>query len=76
MQVRVTITNNRNDKVKYWWVNYSGNPQLSHLGTVNPKTVESVLWTYGTHPWLITTESGELITAFIPYTANMHVTVE
>ena len=76
MQVRVTITNNRWDKVKYWWVDYNGKPQLSHLGTVNPNTVESVLWTYGTHPWLITTESGELITAFIPYTANMQVTVE
>ena len=76
IQVTVYVTNNRNDKVKYWWVDYGGNPVLSHLGTVPAHTTNSALWTYGTHPWLITTECGELITTFIPYTANMRVTVE
>ena len=76
VKVFSTITNNRNEKVKYWWVDYNGSPSLSHHGTVQPHTPSSGLWTYGTHPWLITTESGDLITAFIPYIANMHVTVE
>ena len=76
IQLRVFVTNNRGGFAKYWWINYDGNPVLSHLGKVPAHTTNSVLWTYGTHPWLITTECGELITTFIPYTANMRVTVE
>ena len=72
-KVQLNIRNNRDKKVQFWWVNYNGNAVL--YGEVQPKRAIKQL-TYGTHPWLITEESGDLISVIVPHTSNMEITVE
>ena len=72
-KVKLNIHNNRDKKVQFWWVNYSGSAVL--YGEVQPKgAIEQ--HTYGTHPWLITEQNGDLISVIVPHTSNMQITVE
>ena len=67
------ITNERSDYFRVYWVNYSG--QASYLGQASPGGWYRV-YAYGTHPWLITTTSDELIFYFVSYLANLKFTVK
>lgn len=60
------VTNQRNEAVTVYWVNYSGN--LRSYGTIQHGHTWTVR-TYGTHPWLIVNPRGEIIGIYIPYTA-------
>ena len=67
------IRNNRADAVQLWWVNYDGNP-VYYATISSGRTLRQL--TYGTHPWVITSTSGDLVTLVIPYASNMDITVE
>ena len=69
----LTITNNRAQAVKVFWVDYSGNAKL--YSTLQPNDYYR-LNTYGTHPWFVTDTYDTVITYFVPYTSNMEVTIE
>ena len=72
-KVRLNIRNNRDQMVRFWWVNYNGNAVL--YGAIPPQGGIEQL-TYGTHPWLITEANGDLISVIVPHTSNMQITLE
>ena len=71
VQLRLTVRNSRGEPVNRWWVDYSDNPVL--YSTIS-SGVGIIQKTYGTHPWLITDSSGDLISSVIPYESNMDLT--
>ena len=71
-KLRFTLRNDRTDKIKSYWVSYSGEEVL--YGQVNAGGIWAVL-TYGQHPWLITDESDNLIMYFVPYLNNVDITI-
>ena len=68
-----SLTNQRSESIQFHWVDYGGNPVL--YGQVSPGASIKQL-TFGTHPWLITTTGGEVITYFVPLLSNLQITVE
>ena len=73
LQLNLQITNSLSETIKLYWVNYDGNAVL--YGNVTSGN-EISQGTYGTHPWLITTTSDELIAYFVPLLSDMEITVE
>lgn len=70
----MTIRNKQDNAIILWTVDSNGN--LEKKATANPNKV-STQRTYGTHPWIITDETGATTIAyFVPQTANLKVTVE
>ena len=72
-RLTMRISNNRADTVHFFWVDYGGNAVL--YATLAP-SVTITQRTFGTHPWLITTISGDLISVIIPYANNMDITIQ
>ena len=74
LRLEVDIYNQRSETVQYWWVNYYGySVQYGSISSGHSNT----LYTFGTHPWLITNQNGhKLITYFVPLTANMNITIK
>jgi len=69
----ITVHNGRSESLQWWWVNYVGNPV--YYSTIRSGS-EVIQLTFGTHPWLITTLSGDLVGVYIPYTANANISIE
>ena len=61
------------EEVYFWWVDYFGNPVL--YGVI-PSGFYIQQLTFGTHPWLITTPNGDLITSIVPNTSNLELTIK
>ena len=73
VRLAMILRNRRAEGIHLYWVDYAGNPVL--YGYIPPGGGIRQL-TFGTHPWLITTTSGDLITVIIPGTANVDLTIE
>ena len=73
LKLNFKITNLFSETIKLYWVNYDGNAVL--YGEV-PSGEVIRQGTYGTHPWLITTTSDELIAYFVPLLSDLEVTIE
>ena len=73
VRLAMILRNRRAEGIHFYWVDYVGNPVL--YGYIPPGGGLRQL-TFGTHPWLITTTSGDLITVIIPGTANVDLTIE
>ena len=73
VRLQTLIHNRRTEIVQFWWVNYSGQPVL--YGYI-PSGATIRQLTYGTHPWLITTPNGDLITSIVPSASNLELTIE
>ena len=71
-QLKFTLQNDRSNRIKSYWVNYSGEAVL--YAQLNAEEHYTQL-TYGQHPWLITDESDNLIMYFVPYLNNMDITI-
>ena len=69
----VTVHNGRSESLQWWWVNYAGSPV--YYSTIRSGS-EIIQLTFATHPWLITTLSGDLVGVYIPYTANANISIE
>ena len=73
VRLQMLIHNRRAEVVQFWWVNYSGQPVLygfiSFGGTIRQLT-------FGTHPWLIPTPSGDLVTSIIPVASNLELIID
>lgn len=69
------MTNSRDEQLTMYWVNYSGGTRS--YGNINPGRTWSVT-TYGSHPWLITTASDEIVGIYVPYDAagNTQINIE
>ena len=65
-KINLKITNQGNEDLALYWVNYQGAP-VSY-GTAQPGKVLSFT-TYGTHPWLIANPRDEIVGIFVPYKA-------
>jgi hypothetical protein len=73
VRLQLTIHNRRDEAIKFWWVDYNGNPVL--YGDI-PSGAAIRQHSFGTHPWLITNNNGDLISWVVPYTSNMEVIIE
>jgi hypothetical protein len=73
VRLQLTIHNRRNEAIKFWWVDYNGNPVL--YGVI-PSGAAIRQFTFGTHPWLITNTNGDLISSVVPNTSDMDLTIE
>ena len=71
-QLKFTLKNERSDRIKSYWVNYSGEGVLYYNLNAGNSYTQS---TYGQHPWLITDESDNVIMYFVPYLNNMDITI-
>ena len=69
----ITLLNQQNKAVYVYWVNYSGTAQ--YFARVEPGSTY-YLYTYGTHPWIIADANDVSIAYFVPYTADLTITIE
>lgn len=69
----ITLLNQQNKAVYVYWVNYSGTAQ--YFIYVEPGSIY-YLYTYGTHPWIIADANDVSIAYFVPYTADLTITIE
>ena len=65
-RITMRVINQGNEELSLYWVNYSGNTRS--YGKVKAGGTWAIT-TYGTHPWLITNPSGQIVGIFVPYTA-------
>ena len=68
----ITLLNERNEAVYVYWVNYSGTAQYFVRLNSGDKYY---LYTYGTQPWIIADANDDSITYFVPYTADLTITI-
>ena len=68
----MTVYNYRSDYVYLWWMNYSG--RYVYYGAIRPYTCYTQK-SYGTHPWVVATYYGHIITTVVPYTRNVKLYV-
>ena len=73
LKLVIQIKNSLSETIQYHWVNYEGS--AVYVGEVYPGSVIGQT-SYGTHPWLITTTSGEVIAYFVPELSDLDVTVQ
>ena len=65
-RITMRVINQGNEELSLYWVNYRGNTRS--YGKVKAGGTWAIT-TYGTHPWLITNPSGQIVGIFVPYTA-------
>ena len=65
-RINLKIINNGNEDLAMYWVNYQGS--TVSYGKAQAGKTWSII-TYGTHPWIITNPSEEIVGIFVPYTA-------
>ena len=73
VKLSFVIRNYQTEDILFWWIDYNGSPVCK--GRIPAGSVVSHL-TYGTHPWLITKNNGDLITYFVPCLSNMEVVIK
>ena len=72
ISLQLRVSNNRNEAVYWWWVDYSGNPVF--YATINSGST-IIQPTYGTHPWLVADANGDLLASVVPYKSNAELTI-
>ena len=72
-KLTVKVYNGRSEPLQWWWVNYDGN--TVYYSTIQAGS-EITQLTYGTHPWLITTMSGDVMGVYVSNTANAKISIE
>ena len=72
-QLHLRITNSLSETITVYWVNYSGDA-VSYGDVPSGRGIG--ITTYGTHPWLITTTSDELIGYYVPLRSSVEITVK
>lgn len=64
--------NDQHETISLNWVDYDGVPVKY---TVLQADYRDTLYTYGTHPWIITNAANDTIAYFVPMTSDLSITV-
>lgn len=71
-KVTLTVYNGRSDYIQLWWINYSGN--YVYYGCIQPGTRRKQR-AYGTHPFVLASNSGRIITTIIMGRRNVRLNI-